>query len=143
MGWATVANVLSQTGEEVTEANVALASSMIDTYSGADEEMPEDAITARDRKFLKKATCWQAPWVRDHPGLLTERESAKATAADGTSVQRESGSDIMLAPMAARELKNLSWVGTRAAVANVETNPPAGMDFLNERSDDSGVWKPV
>lgn len=141
MAWTTPDQVLALTGETVSAANVALASAMIDTYTGASEDMPADAVTARDRRTLGKATAWQAVWVRDRPGILSNRESATGSSADGVSLQREARSDVMLAPMASREVRNLSWVGTRTQVLLPDSTRLGKVNFLNEESDDHGTWR--
>lgn len=129
------------TGEAVSMVDVALASAMIDTFAGVTEDMPEDSITARDRGHLRKATIWQAVWVKGKPGLLTQRESHTATSADSVSVQRESRSDVSLAPLADRELRNLSWYSTRTQYQPpAPRGLPANLNFLNERSDDTHDW---
>lgn len=141
MTWATVEQVQSVTGESVSATDLAVASAMIDTKAGASEDMPADSITARDRKTLQRATCWQAAWVKAHPGLLTEYSASTQTSASGVTDRRESISAILYAPMVLLELRNLSWFGTRS-----EYKPPRPpihpvADFLNEASDVYGTWK--
>lgn len=137
MAWTTPSKVLDLTGETVTEANCAVASAMIDTIAGTREDVEADYYSPNDRRVLERAAGWQAPWVRDHPGLLTERENATDVSADSTRVSRESRMDAMLAPMAYRELENLSWVRTHTVhtQAGAGRAIPNAMDFLNERSD--------
>lgn len=144
MPWATVEQVAAMTGEVVTDTDVTLASAMIDTIAGTSEEMPEDAITPRDRGHLRKATIWQAVWVKGKPGLLTHRESHKSTSADGVAVTRESRTDVYLAPLADRELRNLSWYSTRTQWQPPAPRAlPANINFLNEESDNYHAWRPV
>ena len=142
MAWATPEEVLAMTGETVTEQHVTLASAMIDTYAGVSEDLPENALSPRDRRALQRATIWQAVWVRDKPGLLTAREGHTATSADSVMVQRESHADIMLAPLAQRELRNLSWYSTRTLRGSRLPRPlPSNINFLSEESDDTHPWK--
>jgi hypothetical protein len=144
MPWATVEQVTAMTGQTVDPVDVALASAMIDTIAGTSEDMPEDSISARDRGHLRKATIWQAIWIKGKPGLLTHRESHKSTSADSVMVTRESRSDVYLAPLADRELRNLSWYSTRSQYQPPPPRQlPPGLDFLNERSDDTHRWDPV
>jgi hypothetical protein len=132
--WCDPDDVLALTGETVTTGNCAIASSMIETYTEvfAEDTDNADRYLATDLRTIRRAASWQAPWVRDHPGLLTERESAKDVSADSTRVSREARSDIMLAPMAARELENLSWVRTHSVrvLDARDTARPAMLDFL-------------
>jgi hypothetical protein len=135
MAWATVADVLAQTGKEVTEETVALASGIIETFTGADEELPEDAITVRDRKWLRKACAWQAVWIPTKPGLITDRENTTSTSSDSQTIQRADNADALLAPLAKRALMNLSWVGTRTTRLRPVSDLRNRQNFLNERSD--------
>lgn len=141
--WATVEQVISQTGVDVSEETIAVASAMIDTFTGADEELPEDAISPKDRKHLRKATAWQAVWVAGKPGLITERENAKSITSDGQNITREDNADAMLAPLARREILSLSWVGTRTVVVPPVSWGQKRASFLNEASDGSGHWEPL
>ena len=143
MPWATVADVLAMTGETVSVADVALASAMIDTKAGTSDDLPDEALGARDRATLKKATCWQAPWIKANPGLLTDREASTQTSSAGTSDRRESVTAVMYAPMAMLELRNLSWAGTRTEYVPPNRPLPPVANFLNEQSDDYGTWKPI
>jgi hypothetical protein len=139
--WATVAEVAAITGKNVSEETVALASSIISTFSGADVEMPTESITNVDRRHLRRATAWQAAWLPTKPGLITERETAQSVTSDTQAIVRESKDDALLAPLAARELKNLSWIGTRSAIVRGPRPIPANMNFLNEESDRYGHWE--
>jgi hypothetical protein len=147
MPWATIQQVTDQTGKTVDASALALASSIIDTYAGTDPAMPEASITARDRAILRKATAWQAVWIAGQPGYLEHRGVDYSPSADGTSSQRKSQADQDLAPLAQRELKNLSWVGTGVVNLRGGRTVPKGAlmtDFLNESSDwwsgDGGGW---
>lgn len=135
MTWATVEEVENRTGVTVSADTLALASAMIDTFTGADEDMPDDAISAIDRRHLRNATCWQAAWVAGKPGLITERESATSITSDTQNVQREARMDAMCAPLAYREITSLSWVGTRTVILPPVSRGSLSRNFLNERSD--------
>ncbi len=135
MAWATEADVENQTGVTVTPETIAIASAMIDTFTGADEELPEDAISGRDKRFLKKATAWQAVWIAGKPGLLSQRESSTSVTSDTQAITRESYIDALCGPMARREIANLSWVGTRTTIVRPVEERFASRNFLNERSD--------
>ncbi len=144
MTWATGPEVTAITGKDTTPENLTLASSIIDTFSGADEEMPEDSITAIDRKHLKRATAWQAVWIAGKPGLIEQRENAESVTSDTQAITRGDNADGLLAPLAKRELASLSWVGTRSVrMAPPRPPVPPNVDFLNESSDGYGVWKPL
>lgn len=138
--WASAAEVLAVTGKTADETQIAIASSMIETYTGAYVDMPELGISVLDRRKLMRATAWQAVWLTPTriATLLEEREGARSVSADTVRVERNKDADIVLAPMAQRELKNLSWIGTRSIQAVPRTSRDlawAQRNFLNERSD--------
>lgn len=144
MAWTTAEKVAQWTGVEgISAETIALASAMIDTFTGADEDAPEDAISVRDRRHLAKATAWQAVWVAGKPGLITQRENASSTTSDTQSIVREDRADIMLAPLARRELLNLSWVGTRSTIMPPVSWAARRANFLNEQSDPAELGGPL
>ena len=139
--WATVEQALGFTGKTLTAAQLLAASSVITLYAGKTTDQPEDSITARDRYWLAMATSYQAVWQAARAGYLDQRESHVSQSADGVSVQREAPSDHMLAPLAARALRNLSWVGTRSHRVGVVGRLPKG-SFLAEEADAYHAWTP-
>jgi hypothetical protein len=146
--WATVADVLAVTGQTRDAAVVTLASSIIETYSGAVPDTPEAAISDKDRRHLMRATSWQAAWLTPAriASLVTERENAKSVSADSVRIERESASDGMLAPLAKRELVALSWVGTRSIMPLPRSRRSLAWDrlnFLNEQSDPPWMGGPL
>lgn len=145
MAWTDPAAVLALTGQTVSVEDCAVASAMIETFADVTEDAPDDAYSAKDVRHVRKAAGWQAPWVRDHPGLLTERENATSVSADSTNVQRRADSDGMLAPMAKRELMNLSWIRTHTVRVQPAT-PESGSlrdKFLNEAYDQFFPTRPL
>lgn len=138
MAWLTNEQLTAQTGMSATGPELALASSIISTYAGVDEEMPAEALSARDRRILGRAAGWQVIWMRNQPGYFTYRQTDYSPSADGVSSDRRSQADQDLAPLAQRELKNLSWNGTRVISLSGRRQVPKGAlvtDFLNESSD--------
>lgn len=140
MSWVTEADALKYTGETIAPEDLEKASAVITIYAGVTEDQPTASIGARDRLWLAMATAYQAAWMPSKPGLLTQRESHADTSTDGTRVARESDSQIMLAPLAARTLKNLSWMGTRSTLIPSAVPAPRS-DFLNEAYDGAAGWK--
>ncbi|HET9234925.1 MAG TPA: hypothetical protein VFP10_12360 [Candidatus Eisenbacteria bacterium] len=140
--WATVAEVLAVTGLERDPVVVTLASSIIETYSGAVPDMPEASISAKDRRHLMRATAWQAAWLTPArvATLTTERENAKSVSADSVRIERESASDGMLAPLAKRELVALSWVGTRSIMPLPRSHRARMWDYMNFLNEKSDPW---
>lgn len=138
--WATPEKALQWTGKDIPQDELNRAAFVLTPYAGRTGEEPEDAIAPVDRHWLGMATAFQALWMRGKPGLLEQRESHTSSSADGVSVQRESDSQVMLAPIAARCLRNLSWIGNRTTYQLPPADPP--VSFLNEESDGLHGWKP-
>lgn len=139
--WSTPAQALSWTGEEVDQPELDRACAIVELYAGVVVEQTEASISAVDRRWLAQAESYQAVWMRGKPGFLTQRETHTSSSADGVSVQRQAPADAMLAPLAARTLKNLSWLGTRTVS---HAGPPrAKGSFLSEEADAAHSWTPL
>ena len=137
--WATVEQALGFTGLTTTPEALLVASSIVTLYSEADFAQAANTILARDRYWLAMATSYQAVWMPMKPGLLQLRESHTDTSADGVRTSRRSDSDIMLAPLAARALRNLSWIkGRDVSYRNIRQRVKGS--FLNEAFDYQDAW---
>lgn len=143
MAWTTIEKALELTGKDVSAEDLAMASAVITLYAGRTEDEPADAITPRDRNWLAMATAYQAAWMKPKlaAGYFDQRESHTSTAADGVQVTRESDSQLTLAPLAARTLKNLSWIGNTSTYNG--PTMPSRLDFALEQSDVDHAWRPV
>lgn len=139
--WCTTEQALGFTGKTMTETDLVLASGVITLHAGVMPDQPDDSITTRDRYWLAMATAYQAAWQPNRPGYLEHRESHVSQSADGVSVQRDSTSDIVLAPLAARTLRNLSWMGLRTTYLGPRVSGPPG-SFLREDADQYHSWTP-
>jgi hypothetical protein len=135
--WATVAQVLGFTAQEVTPADIQMASGIITLYGNANMELADD-YAKQDLYWLAAATAYQTVWMKPKADtLLQDRESHASTSADGVQVARKADSDIMLAPLAARALRNLSWIGGRT---DVPPRTRKGYNFLAEQDDHMNAW---
>jgi hypothetical protein len=131
MAWATLDDCEDITGSEpgivpgvttTAAGTLALAHSIVRTHVGR-TEAAANAMTARDLVWLREAVCWQAAWLPGQPGLL-QRVGVQGVSQDGLSAQYRSHADQLLAPLAQRALKNLSWMGTRSL--RTTTRPARG-----------------
>ncbi len=139
--WATVEQGIGFTGKTMTVEHLTLASSVVTLYAGVTPNMPAGSITNQDRYWLAMATAYQAAWMPSKSGYLEHRESHTSQSADGVSVQRTSDADIMLAPLAARTIRNLSWMGIRSVQIGRFGTRPKG-SFLAEEADAYHPWTP-
>jgi hypothetical protein len=138
--WATVGQALGFTNLVVTETELLMASSVITLYAGVTTDQEENTILPRDRYWLAMATSYQAVWMRSKPGLLEFRESHTDMSADGVRTAREAPSDVMLAPLAARTLRNLSWItGRDVSYQDMRTRRRMA-GSLNEADDVYDAW---
>lgn len=150
-GWATLSDVRSVTSQTVDDDSLYLAQDVIEihcgrTYAGS---VANASIKLKDLTWLKKAVCYQAAWQVNQPGYLN-RHSIKEVNQDGAQIIYAGSSEpnnpalIMLAPLANRALKNLSWFGNRAIKfksPNYEGDHPSYGDY--KRDDDHGGWEPM
>lgn len=150
-GWATTSNVRSITGETVTEDELADAQNVIELYAGRTfaGSKDNDSIRPKDKVWLQKAVAYQAVWQRLQPGYKA-RHAIKEVNQDGAQVVYAGSSEgnnsalIMLAPLAARSLKNLSWMRSRT----IKLKPPSWDgphpsygDY--KRNDEHPGWRPM
>jgi hypothetical protein len=108
--WANAADVTTLTGRTATEADVAMAEATLATLHGLIPGVVR-TITNRDRYWLKLATAYQAAWAVANPDLF-ERLDVTSASQDGQSANFKPDA-LVVAPLARRALKRLSWRGTR------------------------------
>lgn len=150
MTWATTTDVTTYTGETVTLAQLTAADTDITVYANRTESASA-GMNARDLHWLKLATCYQAAWRARQVGVVG-RQGVQSFSQDGLSVTYRAEHQVVLAPMAARSLRNLSWKGDRTSLTpNIRVPRGLGMweageveaEFLHEAYDTSGDWQPL
>lgn len=156
-GWATAADVLAVTGSSPIAAppatstgdgTLALAQSMIEDHVNR-TPAADGGMRTRDLYWLKKAVAWQTVWLPSQPGVLS-RVGTTGVSQDGLNATYNSAADILVAPLAQRALKNLSWMGTRSL--RIGSRRPRIQDgsyvastaaFLNSGADpEYAGWEP-
>jgi hypothetical protein len=145
MTWTTVSDVQTRIGVSVTTQDVAVANEIITTYANR-TPAASAAIGERDLYWLASAACWQAAWYTEQVGVL-QRQIVARQRQDGVDVDYAGVSfqpkeyPVVLAPLAARALRNLSWKASRTLrVPNVATPLNSVVDFTNESSDSWHGW---
>jgi hypothetical protein len=141
MTWASVADVDTLLGETVTAPTMAKANMDVTVYCN---RMPSASagMGQRDLYWLQLAAAYQAVWRTGQVDIDT-RQSVKSLSTDGESVDYGDGEwKVVLAPMAARSLRNLSWKGTRTERPDPLT-ARAAFEFLEETVDDEHGWQPL
>lgn len=149
--WANIASILSATGVEVDPVDALYAQGVIETYCGRTYigSKDNDSIRPKDKVWLQKAVSYQAVWQVQQPGYYG-RHSIKEVNQDGAQVVYSGSSEgnnsamVMLAPLAARALKNLSWMRSRSIKLKPpswEGSHPSYGDY--KRNDEHPGWRPM
>jgi hypothetical protein len=142
MGWATIAEVAEITGTTVEADVLAQADGIITVYSGRTPDL-KDKLRKRDQYWLQAATAWQAAWLAGQAGV-TARNLGTRIDTEGLSVDHAAEYEVVLAPLAARALRNLSWKSNRSVrVASADTAGVGARNFTLESSDPSLDWAPL
>jgi len=139
--WASVQDVIDATGVSVTDQKLAQAQSDIEIHCGRIyKDTPR--IRPRDLYWLGQAVARQAAWIGGQFGLET-RLDATQTQQDGVSTTLADGG-LVLAPMAARALKRVSWMRSRTVHVRAPIEGPGFIgDPLTDASDDLEAWTPL
>jgi hypothetical protein len=143
MAWGVLpADVLATTGASATAGQVAAADGVITIYVNR-QSTASASMTPRDLATIRAAICWQVPWQAAQPDFLT-RNQFDELSQDGLSVSTSAQWAKMLAPLAARALKNLSWKGSKTLrTPNVDADLRRNADFTTEYSDWNTNWYPL
>lgn len=136
--WATVADVDDIAGVTVTDRQLRTARGVIETLIGLFESVDRPDISDRDREWLRRAVAYEAAFVKDNPDLFSRIDVTSASQ-DGESVSFRNVDAHMLAPLARKCIRRLSWRGLHrpADVADRRQRP----DITSEEYDDSLAWK--
>lgn len=140
--WAAAQQVTDATGVTVTDAQLAQAQATVEVFCNriyADTER----IRARDVYWLGRAVAYQAAWLKGQYDLATRLDSSQVQQ-DGV-VASLGEHAMVLAPMAARALRRISWMRSRTLHVRspFEDGSSWGVDPLSDASDDSQVWRPM
>lgn len=143
--WCTVATVASLTGKTVTAVDRNLAAFAIELTTGLIESVKRTDMTRRDAYWLQQAVAFQAAWLSETPDYL-ERNDVSSASQDGQSVTLKPDA-LVLAPLARRAIKRLSWRGTRSIrpiAVDERGRIRLTADYVPlEAHDDLQVWRPL
>lgn len=141
--WAQADDVLTLTGETVTDAQVLRAQAIIDMFTARTyDALPR--IGTRDLYWLKLAVAYQAAWMLSQPDLYSRLDFATISAGSRPVQLKED--TLRIAPFASRALKRVSWLRSRAlhvrspftdGLTPISSDPDsAGNDFYEQ-------WTPL
>lgn len=138
MPWATVSDVKNVTGKVVTQDQLSQGCRVLETLTGMIEGVDRPDTTDRDRHWLKLAAAYEAAFVKDNPDLFS-REDTTSVAQDSASATFRNVDSHLLAPLARKAIRRLSWrqlirKGDRAEASKTINN------VNSEEFDDSLPW---
>lgn len=125
MPWATPEECAAITGTTPDDATLVLAHATIRAHINRTEAEVAALVVARDLEWLREAVAWQAAWLPGQPGIL-QRVGVQGVNQDGLNAQYRSAADQVVAPLAQRALKNLSWMGSRSLRTSTRTPRASG-----------------
>lgn len=106
--WATASETLAYTGISVSEDNLTAAQAMIELFADVIYEQ-SDKISTKNLRLLKMSVAYQAAWMTDHDDLFTHTD-IQSINQDGIFYVHQHENSYLLAPMARRAIKRLSWM---------------------------------
>lgn len=105
--WADASDVARFTGAVVTIGDLTQAQDIIDLFSGTTFGAYNN-ISPKNLRLLNRAVCYQAAWMQARPDLYTHMDVQSASQ-DGASFTPAGENAQLLAPMADRWLRRLTW----------------------------------
>lgn len=115
--WATIPETLAYTRINVEQEDLDSAQMMIELF--ADVVYGQTAnINTKNMRLLKMAVAYQAAWMTQHPDLFTHTD-IQSINQDGIFYVHQHENSYLLAPMARRAIKRLSWNRTK----NIRVRP--------------------
>ena len=140
--WVSAQQVIDTTGVTVTEAQLAQAQAAIEVFCNRIyADTPR--IRPRDVYWLGRAVAFQAAWLVGQYDLNTRLESSQVQQ-DGV-VASLGEHAMVLAPMAGRALRRISWMRSRTIHVRgpFEDGSAWGLNPLSDASDDTQTWTPM
>lgn len=131
--WATPSETLAYTRISVSQDNLDAAQFMIELF--ADVVYGQTAnISTKNLRLLKMAVAYQAAWMTEHPDLFTHTD-IQSINQDGIFYVHQHENSYLLAPMARRALKRLSWMRNKNIRIRPSTRRLIRKSFVQENSD--------
>ncbi len=131
--WAQADDVLTFTGETVTDAQVLRAQAIIDMFTARTYDAAP-RIGTRDLYWLKLAVAYQAAWMLSQPDLYSRLDFATISAGSRPVELKED--TLRIAPFAAKALRRVSWLRSRSL--HVRTPFTDGLSPISSDPDSAG-----
>lgn len=111
-GWATPADVLNLTRQQVDDDTVAVANFVIEILGGRLYTIAATRTGARDLEWMKRAVAYEAVWITGQPDFFTRLDVNAIT--EGRRSIGVKDLSLMLAPLAKMALRRVSWLKSRS-----------------------------
>ena len=105
--------VKNVTGLTLTPLQIQNGQQVLNMYSNYTPEASGFNMQPRDLMWLRYGLAYQSAWATQQPGLLY-RSDVKSLSQDGLSTSWDDPRNLMLAPLALRSLRQLSWQKSRS-----------------------------
>jgi hypothetical protein len=138
--WATISETLAYTRISVEQEDVEAAQAMIELFSDVVYEQTVDTsgtnlIGAKNLRLLKMAVAYQAAWMTQHPDLFTHTD-IQSINQDGIFYVHSHENSYLIAPMARRALKRLSWMRNKNIRIRPSTNRVISKTYVQGSGSD-------
>lgn len=110
--WASISETLAYTRINVEQEDLDSAQAMIELFADVIYEQ-SDKISTKNARLLKMAVAYQAAWITEHPDLFTHTD-IQSINQDGIFYVHTHENSYLIAPMARRALKRLSWMRNKS-----------------------------
>ncbi|GIH26067.1 hypothetical protein Aph01nite_43770 [Acrocarpospora phusangensis] len=149
MTWTTPTQASNWTRKALDQEDLDAAYPVIEIESGVTLEAAP-GLKPRDLRLLKYAEAYQAAWMAAQVDVAT-RMDVDQVVQDGIQYSKGDPDAHVLAPLAARCLRKLSWRRSRStqaltpaqAAARRGVMPPGTVDGTEEWLDDQQLWEPL
>lgn len=134
--------VQNVTGLTLTPLQIMNAQQVLNMYSNYTPEASGFNMQPFDLRWLRYGLAYQASWMSQQPGLLY-RNNVDQLSQDGLSTHWVDERSVMLAPLALRSLKQLSWQKSRSLrvrVPFIDDQTPLSSDPDAEANDLYERW---
>lgn len=146
MTWATISDVATYTGLNVTTAQAEQAQAVIELFADVTEDASDAGnVSAKNLRLLRQAVAYQAAWITQHPDAFTNIDLNNFNQ-DQVSGTLAHANALILAPLAKRCVDRLSWKRIRPLRIRRrgEYQIPRTMNLTSTTMDENDPrWQPL
>lgn len=150
MDWASIADVATITGQTVTATQITQAQFIIEIFADISPDssfsgngVATGLISPKNLRYLRFAVAYQTAWMLQHPDVFMNVDITNMSE-DGISFTQAHKDAAILAPLAGRCLKRLTWNRPNRSIRIGKRLDPAFQYQWGSRdsatADDSRDW---